>query len=204
MKVVPPAIERLVREFNKLPGIGSKTSERFVFHLLRRSSNDVESLANSLLHLKETIRTCKRCYTYTEYELCEICSDASRNTGIICVVAEPRDVIAIEKTGEVKGVYHVLGGVINQVEGIGIDQLRIPELLARVSAEQVSEVIIATNPDMEGETTAMYVAKELEPLSIAVTKIARGLPIGGDIEFADELTLGSAIQARQAIKKPPL
>lgn len=191
---------RVIREFNRLPGIGSKTSERFVFHLLRQPAEELEAMAQSLLNLRQTIRACGTCYTYTENDTCDICSNPARHNGTVCVVAEPRDVGAIEQTGEFRGVYHVLGGLIDHADGIGPDMLRVQELLDRVSTEQhVEEVIIATNPTMEGETTAIYLAQQLKDSDVRVTKIARGLPIGGDIEFADEVTLASALQARQSV-----
>lgn len=201
MRVIPPSIQQLIREFNKLPGIGSKTSERFVFHLLRRPKSDLEALANTALKLKDSIRTCEQCYTYTENDgpRCEICEHPARDTEVICVVAEPKNVIAIEKTTQFNGLYHVLGGLIHHADGIGPAELRIDELIARVAEGSVSEVIIATNPTMEGETTALYIAQQLEPHNVQVTKIARGLPVGGDIEFADEVTLGGAIEARQTM-----
>lgn len=198
MRELPPPIMRVIREFNRLPGIGSKTSERFVFHLLRRPTEEMEGLAQSLLHLQETIRSCSTCYTYTENETCDICANPVRHNGMICVVAEPRDVGAIEQTGEFNGVYHVLGGLIDHADGIGPDMLRIQELLTRTN-ETIEEIILATNPTMEGETTAMYLAQQLKNHNVRVTKIARGLPVGGDIEFADEVTLANSLQARQTV-----
>ncbi|OGY87758.1 MAG: recombination protein RecR [Candidatus Kerfeldbacteria bacterium RIFOXYA2_FULL_38_24] len=198
MKVIPPAIYNLIKEFNKLPGIGHKTSERFVFYLLKQPAREIENLAQRLRELKNSVKTCHSCFTYTEKAECEICQDISRDHQIICVVAEPRDVISLEKTAQFNGIYHVLGGLINHPEGIGPEQIRLAELLKRVEKNNIKEIIIATNPTMEGEATALHIAKLLaeKPL-IKITKIARGLPIGGDIEFADEVTLGNALQARQ-------
>ncbi|MBI2411456.1 MAG: recombination protein RecR [Candidatus Kerfeldbacteria bacterium] len=197
--MVPPSIQRLIREFNKFPGIGSKTSERFVFHLLKQPRTEIEQLAQTLQDVKVKVHFCKECYTYTEQEVCEICRNPERNRAFLCVVAEPKDVLSIEQTGQFDGRYHVLGGVINHADGIGPEQLRMNELLERVEREHVQEVVIATNPDMEGETTAVYIAKRLEGKPVTVTRIARGLPVGADIEFADEVTLGSAMKARQKI-----
>lgn len=197
MKVIPRSIQLLIREFNKLPGIGSKTSERFVYHLLRQEKSEIEALANSLLAVKDAIRLCNSCYTFSEEPICSICADNYRRKELICVVAEPKDVFAVEKTGEYNGLYHVLGGVINHADGIGPEMLRINELRTRVQRDAVQEVILATNPDMEGETTALYISQQLKELPVTVTKIARGLPMGGDIEYADEVTLGNALTGRR-------
>ncbi len=201
MKSTPPSIQRLVREFNKLPGIGSKTSERFVFHLLRQPKEEIEALANRLLEIKENVQLCHHCYTFAEEDLCSICADSTRDKRMVCVVAEPKDVMAFENTDQFSGTYHVLGGVINASIGIGPQHLRVDELVARISADSVTEVIIGTNPDMEGETTALYIAQQLEPTGVVVTKIARGLPTGANIEFADESTLGNALAGRRSITK---
>lgn len=201
MKSTPRSIQQLVRELNKLPGIGSKTSERFVYHLLRQPADEITALASTLLRVKDTIRLCSECYTYAEDDRCGICSNSSRDRSVICVVAEPKEVIAIESTGEFDGVYHVLGGVINHTEGIGPAQLRLNELEARAKDPQVKEVIVATNPDMEGETTAILISQQLQPLPVSVTRIARGLPSGADIVYADEVTLGSALAGRQQMRK---
>lgn len=200
MNVIPPSIKRVIEEFNKLPGIGHKTSERFVFHLLRKDASEIEALAASLRMLKESIQLCMECYTYTEKPLCAICANTERDHQLVCVVAEPKDVIAVEKTHEFGGVYHVLGGVIDHIIGMGPQELRINELAERVQQKGVSEVIVATNPDMEGETTALLIAKKLEPFPVVVTRIARGLPVGADIEFADEVTLGNALTGRRSMK----
>lgn len=204
MRAPPPSIQRLIQEFNKLPGIGSKTSERFVYYLLRQSKGDVDALAESIRQLKSTIRLCAECYTYTEQERCSICADASRSRELVCVVAEPQDVAIIETAGSYTGVYHVLGGVISPVDGMGPAELRIQELVDRVSASgngrpHIEEVIIATNPDSEGETTALFIAQQLKNTPVLITKIARGLPMGADIAFADEITLANALACRQKL-----
>lgn len=199
MRFQPKSIQRLVREFNKLPGIGSKTSERFVYYLLRQPKSELESLANALIHLKDTIQLCEECYTFSEDDKCDICVNPARDRSIICVVAEPRDVASFEKTGQFHGVYHVLGGVIDHSEGFGPDQLRTDELLMRIDQHNVQEVIIATNPDVEGETTAVFLTRMLKEKHIVVSRIARGLPTGGNIEFADEVTLGNALSGRQKL-----
>lgn len=197
MKSVPQSILRLIREFNKLPGIGSKTSERFVYHLLRGASTNIDALASSLAAVKTNITLCRECFTYAEGELCSICSDSTRSRQVICVVAEPKDVMAFETAASFDGVYHVLGGTIDHTQGIGPEQLRIEELVLRVQKSLASEVILATNPDMEGDTTALYIAQQLADTPVTLTKIARGLPMGADIQFADEVTLGNALSERQ-------
>lgn len=200
MKFLPTSIQTLIREFNKLPGIGAKTSERFVYHLLRQPKADIESLSQSLSHLKDKIRLCTQCSTYTEDITCSICRDPQRDHTLVCVVAEPKDVMAIEKTSQFAGVYHVLGGVITPSEGIGPEQLRVQPLLERVKQNTIQEIILATNPDMEGEATALYLDQQLKPTGVRVTRIARGLPMGADIEFADEVTLANALEGRQQMK----
>lgn len=200
MKSIPRSIQQLIRQFNTLPGIGSKTSERFVYFLLRQPKEQIELFAESLLAVKNAIHLCRECYTFTEDELCAICADSNRNRSIICVVAEPKDVFSLDSTGQFDGVYHVLGGVIDHVAGIAPSMLRIQELTERVKNGSVQEVILATNPDMEGEATALYIKQVLQKEisnDVLVTKIARGLPVGGDIEFADEMTLGSALTGRR-------
>ncbi len=200
MRSIPPPIQRLIREFNKLPGIGSKTSERFVFHLLRQPKEEIDALARSLQAIKETIRLCADCYTVSEDERCAICANSERSKQTVCVVADPKDVMAFEKTGAYDGVYHVLGGVIDHAHGIGPEQLRIEELLKRIDEQAVTEVILATNPDMEGETTALFISQQIkEKPGVQVTKIARGLPMGGNIEFADEVTLSNALSGRNSM-----
>jgi len=199
MKALPSSIELLIREFNKLPGIGSKTSERFVFYLLRQQKAHIDSLVRALQQVRDTVRYCNECYTFTESDQCVICSNPQRNTQLLCVVAEAKDVIALEKTGQWTGLYHVLGGVIDQTIGMGPEQLRITELLQRIDRNGATEVILATNPDAEGDITALYISKLLQEKPVTVTRIARGLPMGADIDFADEVTLGNALERRQQI-----
>jgi recombination protein RecR len=200
MGTLPPSIQNLINEFNKLPGIGPKTSERFIFHLLKRPKSDLEQMAKSLSELKDNISICSECYDFTEESPCSVCNSSQRDKTSICVVAESPDLIAIEKSGTYKGIYHVLGGVINQIYGIGPDQLRIKELEERIKKNGVKEVILATNPDMEGESTALYLIRVLKPLGIKMTRIGKGLPMGSNIEYADEVTLSNAMEGRGEVK----
>lgn len=197
----PNIIERLVNELTKMPGIGRKTGQRLAFFLLKAPAEYVVNLASLLEELKARVRPCRQCGNFSEDELCPICADSTRNRQLICVVEEPADLALIERTGEFGGVYHVLMGVISPLDGVGPEQLRIAELVQRVRDDRVVEVIIATDPDLEGDTTAYYIAKLLAPLGVRVTRIARGLPVGGDLEFADEVTLARAIAGRQDIEK---
>lgn len=192
----PEPIQNLIEEFNKLPGIGPKTSERFIFYLLKQPKKELDNLAEKIRHLKEKITICPTCYNLTDKTPCFICSDKKRDQKIICVVAESPDVAAIEKTDKYNGVYHVLGGVINQIEGVGPDQLKIKELVNRIKKDGIKEVILATNPDIEGESTALYLARLLKQLKIKITRIGRGLPMGSNIEYADEVTLANALAGR--------
>lgn len=182
-----------------MPGIGPKSAQRIAFHLLKLPSQDALRLANAIATAKELVRFCSRCFNVSAQEVCNICSDPRRDEGVLCVVEEPRDVVAIEKTREFRGRYHVLQGCLNPIEGIGPEQLRVSELLARLEPESVTEVILGTNPNIEGEATAMYLGRLLRPLGITVTRIASGLPVGGDLEYADELTLGRALEHRRAL-----
>ncbi len=195
MDILPHSVERLIDEFAKLPSVGPKTAERLTFHLLR--SGGEQQLGEAALALKEGLGYCSSCQNFSSSELCALCSDPRRDDSVWAVVCQPLDVVAIEKTGLFKGRYHVLHGVISPVDGIGPEQLKITELMARVEAARPSEIILATNPNIEGETTALYVAKKLEPLGIKVTRLAHGLPIGGDLEYADQITLGQAIDHRR-------
>lgn len=185
-----------IEELSKLPGIGKKTAQRLAIHLLKCEDQQVESLITAIQNLKLKLRFCSRCFNLSEEELCSICSSEKRDKSIICVVEEASDVIAIEKTHEYRGLYHVLGGVLSPLSGITPDSLHIKELLKRFEQEEIKEVILALNPDTEGETTSLYLAKLLKPLGVIVTRIARGLPIGGDLEFADDATIGRAILNR--------
>lgn len=199
MAVYTGPVQDLVDELGKLPGIGPKSAQRIAFHLLQLPRDDALKLAGAITEAKDKVRWCERCFNVASAPLCDICSDDRRDGGLICVVEEPRDVVAVEKTHEYKGRYHVLGGALNPLEGIGADQLRMKELFARIAAEDVSEVILCTNPNVEGEATAMYLAKMLGDLPLTVTRIASGVPVGGDLEYADELTLGRALEGRRAV-----
>jgi len=192
-----PPITRLLDELERLPGIGPKSAQRLTYHILRTDEETTTRLAEAILEVKRTIRFCARCFNFSEGELCEVCSDPERDATAICVVEEPRDLAAIERTGEFRGTYHVLQGAISPIDGIGPEQLRIRELLPRLGDGTVTEVVIATNPNVEGETTALYLARLIKPLGIRVTRIASGLPVGGDLEYADEVTLGRALEARR-------
>jgi len=195
--VTPEPVTRLIEAFAQLPGIGPKSASRLTFYLLRRPAEQAEALANALLDLKQKIVFCSVCFNITEESPCAICRDETRDRSILCVVEEPLDVVAIDRTGEYRGLYHVLHGAISPVEGIGPDELRINELLARLKAQPVKEVLLATNPNLEGEATAMYVARLLQPLGVRVTRLARGLPVGGDLEYADSITLSRALEGRR-------
>jgi recombination protein RecR len=190
-------IRRLLDEFERLPGIGPKSAQRIVYWLLNADSEDATRLAEAIIDVKQTVHFCQQCFNYAEGDLCAICADLSRDQTQICVVSEPRDIGAIERTGEFQGLYHVLGGAISPMDGIAPDDLRISELLGRLVDERVTEIILATNPNVEGETTALYLARIIKPLGIKVTRLASGLPVGGDLEFADEVTLGRAIESRR-------
>ena len=192
-------VQELIDELGRLPGIGPKSAQRIAFHLLKLSELDALRLADAIREAKARIQFCQRCFNISEHSECELCSDHRRDPAILCVVEEPRDIVALEKTREFRGRYHVLGSAINPIEGIGPDQLRIKELLIRIDDENVTEVICCTNPNIEGEATAMYLARLIEPLGVAVTRIASGLPVGGDLEYADELTLSRALEGRHRI-----
>ncbi|MGD9405878.1 MAG: recombination mediator RecR [Anaerolineae bacterium] len=194
--VTPEPVTRLIEAFAQLPGIGPKTASRLTFYLLRRPAEQSEALADALHDLKQKTVFCSSCHNITEHSPCAVCRDDSRDRSIICVVEEPLDVLAIDRTGEFKGLYHVLHGSISPVDGIGPDELRIGELMARLQDEPVQEVLLATNPNLEGEATAMYLSRLIHPLGIRVTRLARGLPVGGDLEYADTVTLGRALEGR--------
>ncbi len=194
-----PAVQALIDEFGKLPGIGPKSAQRIAFHLLKLPADDANRLARAITEAKARIHFCERCFNVAEGPLCSICADDRRDPHVLCVVEEPKDVVAVEKTGEFKGRYHVLLGALNPIEGIGPDRLKVRELVARLAPEDVQEVILCTNPNIEGEATAMYLAKLLTPLGVTVTRIASGLPVGGDLEYADELTLGRALEGRRTL-----
>lgn len=195
----PESLDRLVEELQKLPGIGRKTAERLAFFILKATRDETEKLAKALMDVKDKVRVCSICYSITESDPCSICADTNRDHSTICVVEEPHDVFAIERVGEYKGVYHVLMGVLAPLDGIGPDELKIKELAERVDRGGVKEVILATNPNVEGEATAMYIAKTLKGKDTLVTRIARGLPMGGDLEYADEMTLSRSLGGRMKI-----
>jgi len=195
--VTPAPVTRLIDAFAQLPGIGPKTASRLTFYLLRRPAEQVEALADAIRDLKQKIVFCTVCFNITEQTPCAICRDEGRDRSILCVVEEPLDVVAIDRTGEYRGLYHVLHGAISPVEGIGPDELRINELLARLKDQPVQEVLLATNPNLEGEATAMYLSRLLQPLGVRVTRLARGLPVGGDLEYADAVTLSRALEGRR-------
>ncbi|GGQ43939.1 recombination mediator RecR [Couchioplanes azureus] len=193
------AIQDLIDELGRLPGVGPKSAQRIAFHILSADPADVNRLATSLRKVKELVRFCTTCFNVAESEQCRVCRDTRRTNEVLCVVEEPKDVVAIERTGEFRGRYHVLGGAINPLEGIGPDNLRIRELLARLGTGEVRELILATDPNTEGEATATYLALMVKPMGIAVTRLASGLPVGGDLEYADEITLGRAFEGRRAV-----
>lgn len=192
-------IARLIEEFSKLPGVGRKTAQRLAFHVINMNVNDVESLSKAILEAKREIKYCSVCCNITDTDPCSMCSNKNRDTGVICVVEDPRDVAAMERTREFKGQYHVLNGVISPMDGIGPDMIKIKELIQRLGNQDVREVIMATNPTIEGEATAMYIARLLKPMGIKVTRIAHGLPVGGDLEYADEVTISKALEGRREI-----
>jgi len=192
-------VQDLIDELGKLPGVGPKSAQRIAFHLLKLSREDATRLATAITEAKARVSFCRRCFNVSEGEECGICADDEREPHVLCVVEEPRDVVAIEKTREFRGRYHVLQGAISPIEGIGPEQLRVKELVQRLEPESITEVILCTNPNIEGEATAMYLARLLKPLGLLVTRIASGLPVGGDLEYADELTLGRAIEGRRDV-----
>lgn len=199
MAVYTPPVQTLIDELGRLPGIGPKSAQRIAFHLLKIPAEDVARLAIAITDAKARVRFCDRCWNFAEAELCPICQDDRRDSSILCVVEESRDIISIEKTGEFKGRYHVLLGAMSPLEGIGPEQLKMKELFARIGPENVQEVILCTNPNTEGEVTAMYIARMMKPFGVKVTRIASGLPVGGDLEYADELTLGRALEGRREL-----
>ena len=190
-------IQDLVDELNRLPGIGPKSAQRLAFHIVKSPAPDARRLSEAITQAKERVHFCRECFNVAEGELCKFCADPTRDRTVVSVVEEPKDVSAVEKAGVVKGRYHVLGGAISPMDGIGPDDLRIQELLDRVGRGEIKEVILATNPNLEGNATAMYVSGLLKPLGIKVTRLASGLPVGGDLEYADEVTLGEALEGRR-------
>jgi len=199
MQYFPAALQELADQFARLPGIGGKTAQRLAFHVLSRSDEDAQSFADAILAAKKEVHTCPVCQNLTDREICPICSDEMRDRGVICVVAEPKDAIAMERSREFNGVYHVLHGVISPLNRVTQDDIRIKELLYRVGSGEVREVIMATNPDTEGEATAMYISRLLRPMEVKVTRLAYGVPVGSQLEYADEVTLSRALEGRKEI-----
>jgi recombination protein RecR len=197
--VYSPAVDRLIKELSRLPGIGPRSAQRLAFHILRQRPDDILPLAAAIVEVKEKIGFCRRCFNLAEGELCTVCADARRDGRVICVVEQPADIVPVERTGEFRGLYHVLGGALSPLDGVDPEDLHIGELLQRVD-DGVSEVILATNPTMTGEATALYVADQL-PTRVRVTRLASGLPVGGDLEYADELTLGRAFAGRRDLRR---
>lgn len=193
------SLSRLVEQLQRLPGIGHKSAQRLAFHLLRTTDQDVRDLIGSITEAREKIQECTVCCNYADGDICPICSNPARDTSVICVVEDPRDVMAFERTREYNGVYHVLHGILSPMESIGPDQLRVKELLHRIASQDVKEVIMATNPTVEGEATAMYLAKLIKPFGVAVSRLAYGIPVGGDLEYADEFTLRRSLEGRNLL-----
>jgi recombination protein RecR len=193
-------VQDLIDELGRLPGIGPKSAQRIAFHLLKLPRDDALRLARSITEAKDKVRFCQRCFNVGEGDECMICLDTRRDPTVVCVVEDPRDIVAVERTAEFRGRYHVLQGAISPIEGIGPEQLRVRELLERIEPEGITEVILCTNPNLEGEATSMYLSRLLKPLGLRVTRIASGLPVGGDLEYADELTLGRAIEFRREVE----
>jgi recombination protein RecR len=197
--VFETAISDLIAELGRLPGVGPKSAQRIAFHILQADADEVRALSDAMLTVKEKVRFCVECGNVSEQDKCRVCLDERRDRSMICVVEEPKDVVAVEKTREYRGLYHVLGGAISPIDGIGPDDLRIRELMPRLADDRVSEVVIATDPNLEGEATATYLARLLSPMGIAVSRLASGLPVGGDLEYADEVTLGRAFAGRRRV-----
>ncbi len=195
-----PPVQSLIDELGRLPGIGPKSAQRIAFHLLKVPTEDATRLAHAITEAKARVRFCERCFNVADDVLCPICNDDGRDSSIVCVVEESRDIVAIERTGEFRGRYHVLLGAMSPLEGIGPEQLKIRELVTRIDPEGIQEVILCTNPNTEGEVTAMYLARLLKPIGLVVSRIASGLPVGGDLEYADELTLGRALEGRRNVE----
>lgn len=200
MKHYAPPLEKLIEQFEKLPGVGHKSAQRLAFYVLSMNKEEAEGFAQAILDAKQTIKTCSICQNLTEGDKCPICSDPTRDRSTICVVTDPKDLIAIERTREYNGLYHVLHGVISPLSGIGPEDIKIRELLERAAGEEVKEIILATNPDTEGETTAMYIARLLRPFGLKITRLAYGMPVGGHLEFSDQKTLSMALEGRRVVQ----
>ncbi len=199
MNLIPSSVERLIEELERLPGVGPRTAERLAIHLLKGDQTRAEALGRAIIDLHEGVRSCKLCHTFSEDELCAICSAEDRTTNTIAVVEEPFDIVALEKTGRYHGLYHVLGGVMSPLDGVGADKLQINSLLERLRGGGIDELILATNPTVEGESTGLYIRQELGNSPIKITRLARGLPVGGDLEYADHITLGRALDGRESL-----
>ena len=199
MQVYTGPITRLIEEFSKLPGVGRKTAQRLAFHVINMNTNDVEALSKAIIEAKRDIKYCSVCCNIADMNPCSMCSNKNRDDSVICVVEDPRDVAAMERTREFKGKYHVLNGVISPMDGIGPDMIKVKELIQRLGTQDVTEIIMATNPTIEGEATAMYIARLIKTMGIKVTRIAHGLPVGGDLEYADEVTISKALEGRREI-----
>lgn len=199
MKYYPAPIVNLIDRISRLPGIGKKTAERLALHILRSSKMEAEQLAGSILEVKEKVRLCSRCFGLSDQDVCHICRDASRNSALLCVVEQPADMVAVEKSGAYRGKFHILQGVLSPIDGVGPENIRFRELLARISAEGVEEVVLATSTGVEGEATAAYIAEHLKNLPVKVTRIASGVPMGGDLKYVDEVTLKRAMEGRYAV-----
>lgn len=193
------AISRLINELTRLPGIGPKTAQRLTFHILGAPKDDAYKLAEAIVEARDTVKYCSICANITDSDICSICADTSRDSSVLCVVEDIRDVVAMERTGQYKGLYHVLGGAISPMDGIGPEDIGIQELLARLKKGGVKELILATDPNVEGEATALYIAKVVKPMGILVTRIAKGVPVGGDLEYIDEVTLARALEGRRGM-----
>jgi recombination protein RecR len=200
MNYYPPSIRNLIRQIAKLPGIGEKTAERLALHLLHASRKDAELLARSIVEIRERTRLCAACHAWSDAELCPVCSDAGRDATVVCVVEQPADMIAIEKSGAYKGRYHILGGALSPLDGVGPHELRIDSLLEKIPRDRVVEVVLATGTNVEGEATAAYLAERLATLPVRVTRIASGVPMGGDLKYVDQVTLKRAMESRHAVR----
>ena len=199
MSLYAPSIEKLIESFEKLPSIGHKTAQRLAFYMLDLSNEEVKEFTDSIINAKKNLKFCSKCFNISDTEPCNICSNPKRDEGIICVVEDVRDVLAMERTHEFSGVYHVLHGSISPMNGVGPDDIKIKELLSRIMEGNVKEIILATNPRVEGEATSMYISKLVKPLGVKVTRIARGIPVGGDLEYTDEITLTKALEGRSEL-----
>ena len=199
MSYYPASIQNLIKHISKLPGIGEKTAERLALHILRGSRQDAEQLAGSILSVKEKVRLCQRCYALSDDDLCTLCGDPARDPSMLCVVEQPADMVAVEKSGAFRGVYHILSGVLSPMNGIGPEDIRLRELIARIEADRISEIVLATSTSVEGEATASYIAQILAKYPVKVTRIASGVPMGGDLKYVDQVTLKRAMETRHAV-----